>query len=584
MIRKFVRLSVFLLLCSVCRLSTPTAVFAQALLENPQPGSFQSGIGLVSGWACQAERIDIEITGSSISATIQAAYGTVRGDTAGTCGDSNNGFGILVNWNLLPDGNYTVRALRDNTEFAKVTVIVSTLGLNKPFATGLEGESLLPNFPQDGQTTRLRWQESIQNFSIIGATESPAGDTPSSPRTKLENPLSGSGQSGLGVISGWACEASRIDVEIDGAITLQAAYGTVRGDTAEVCGDSNNGFGLLVNWNELSDGVHKLRVLKDNVEFASSTFTVTSLGLGKFVRGLSGGFVVADFPETDRHTRVQWQESMQNFAITGAVSAQIDEGLCTTATQDAADPAGGKASFIATNPCQSRGQIQVIQVKPQSSATLSTGLTRQPWQQTTGGFLACDSNLSIAQGRRTFTNSDFDWLDTDGNKVCRTVAQGSQLDTFIRAKADSELNFNLPFDIIYTNQRVFQWSSVFLPSPTVVDNDTVDGGPPLGCSLFGVASNLQFCDGSTPTGPKFFTLISQCPIFLEGTVTIIADNNDFRVIQGKTFFLTPPRGAALIGIEYTGTCPATSRGLADIALEGTGVALVLLNPVDNTPR
>ena len=25
---------------------------AQAFLENPQPGSFQSGIGVISGWVC----------------------------------------------------------------------------------------------------------------------------------------------------------------------------------------------------------------------------------------------------------------------------------------------------------------------------------------------------------------------------------------------------------------------------------------------------------------------------------------------------------------------------------------------------
>ncbi len=127
----------------------------------------------------------------------------------GACRDTNNGFGLLVNWNILPDGNYTVRALRDDVEFARATVIVSTLGLNRQFPTGLTGESQLPDFPQDGKTTRIRWQESIQNFSIIGATESPADGTPSSPRTKLENPIAGSFQSGISVISGWACEARK---------------------------------------------------------------------------------------------------------------------------------------------------------------------------------------------------------------------------------------------------------------------------------------------------------------------------------------------------------------------------------------
>jgi len=577
MLRQLARFYLFLINSIVLTIVAPQAVFAQAILENPQPGSFQSGIGIVSGWACEPGRIDIEVSGGSVNATLQAAYGTARGDTADECGDTNNGFGLLVNWNELPDGNYTVRALRDGVEFARVTVIVSTLGLNKPFATGLEGDSQLPNFPETGKTTRIRWQENIQNFSIIGATESPADGTPSSPGTKLENPVAGSLQSGISVISGWACDATRIDIEVNNTITLQAAYGTARDDTADACGDTNNGFGLLVNWNDLPDGVHTLRALKDGVEFARAVFTVTTLGLGEsFVRGLSGGFVVSDFPQSGRHTRVQWQESTQNFAITGSVLPEIDEGLCTSASQSATDGVGGSANIAATNPCQFNGQIQIAEVRPQNNAAL-TSENSPKLQQSTGGFFACDKNLTITQDGRTFTASDFDWLDSDGNAICRTLAPGSSLSTFIKVKDGSSLNFNQPFDIVYTNQRVFQWTSAFLPPPTIVDNTTAGGGPPTGCSLFGVPSQLQFCNGTTSLKEKSFVFISQCPIFLEGGTKIIPDNNDFRVTQGKSFFL-PPGGSALIAIEYTGKCPATSSGRASIELEGTGVASVLLNP------
>jgi hypothetical protein len=470
-----------------------------------------------------------------------------------------------------------VRALRDGVEFARVTVIVSTLGLNKPFATDLEGDSQLPNFPENGKTTRIRWQESIQNFSIIGATESPADATPSSPRTKLENPAAGSLQSGISVISGWACEANQINIEINGTITLQAAYGTERSDTAEACGDTNNGFGLLVNWNDLPDGVHTLRALKDGVEFARAVFTVTTLGLGSFVRGLSGGFVVSDFPQTGRHTRVQWQESTQNFAITGSVLPEIDERVCTSATQAAVDGVGGSASIVATNPCQINGQIQIAEVRPQNIVAL-TSENSPKLQQSTGGFFACDQNLTITQDGKTFTASDFDWLDSDGNTICRTLAPGSSLSTFIKVKDGSPLNFNQPFDIVYTSQRLFQWTSAFLPAPTIVDNTRAGGGPPLNCSLFGVPSQLQFCNGDTPIRQRLFPLTSQCSVPLQGSVTLIADNNDFRVVLGKNFSLQPPFGNALIGIEYTGKCPEASRGQASIELEGTGVALVSLNP------
>jgi hypothetical protein len=578
MLRRLARFYLFLINSIVLNIVAAQAVFAQAILENPQPGSFQSGIGIVSGWACEADRIDIEVSGGGVNATLQAAYGTARGDTAGRCGDTDNGFGLLVNWNILGDGNYTVRALRDGVEFARVTVIVSTLGLNQQFATGLTGDSQLPDFPQNGKTTRIRWQESIQNFSIIGATESPADGTPSSPRTKLENPGAGSLQSGISVISGWACEANRIDIEVNGAIMLQAAYGTERSDTAEACGDTNNGFGLLVNWNDLPDGVHTLRALKDGVEFARAVFTVSTLGLGSFVRGLSGGFVVSDFPQTGRHTRVQWQESTQNFAITGSVLPEIDEGLCTSATQSALDSSGGSATITATNPCQITGQIQIAEVRPQNNAALTSGNAPNLQAQSMGGFFVCDQNLTITQGGRTFTASDFDWLDSDGNAICRALAPGSSLSTFIKVKDGSPLNFNRPFDIVYTNQRLFQWTSASLPAPTIVDNTTAGGGPPIDCSLFGVPRQLQFCNGDTYKGVQYITLTSQCSVFLEGSVTIIADNNDFRVVAGKSFFLQPPSGGALIAIEYTGKCPATSRGQASIELEGTGVALTLLNP------
>jgi hypothetical protein len=65
---------------------------AQTALENPQPASFQSGIGVVSGWACSAQRIDIVFDSFP---PVQAAYGTNRGDTAVACGDTDNGFGLL---------------------------------------------------------------------------------------------------------------------------------------------------------------------------------------------------------------------------------------------------------------------------------------------------------------------------------------------------------------------------------------------------------------------------------------------------------------------------------------------------------
>ena len=81
-------------------------------LETPSPGSFQSGIGVICGWVCEAEEVVIEINGQPW----QAAYGTARADTKARCGDINNGFGLLFNWNLLGDGVHTLVVRADGVE------------------------------------------------------------------------------------------------------------------------------------------------------------------------------------------------------------------------------------------------------------------------------------------------------------------------------------------------------------------------------------------------------------------------------------------------------------------------------------
>jgi hypothetical protein len=133
----------------------------------------------------------------------------------------------------------------------------------------------------------------------------------------LENPAPGSLQSGIGVVSGWKCEAVRIEVIFDNGPPIQVGYGTTRGDTRKVCGDDNNGFGLLWNWNLLRPGTHTVRVLDNGVEFARATFTVVSSG-EEFLRGRAGEAVAPGFPSPDVDTSLVWQESLQNFVIRGS--------------------------------------------------------------------------------------------------------------------------------------------------------------------------------------------------------------------------------------------------------------------------
>ncbi len=281
-----------------------------ARLENPSAGSAQSGIGIISGWACHAHEIVIELAGTPV----QAAYGTPRGDTRPVCGDSNNGFSLLVNWNNLGPGEHPVRALADGVEFARTTVRVTTFGVE--FLRGVSATFPLLDFPYPGDTTVVQWDESQQNFVITNGPPGKGGgyNRVAGLQAVLENPSLGSAQSGIGIISGWACAAREVVIELAGT-PVQAAYGTPRVDTEPVCGDSNNGFGLLVNWNNLGAGTHTVRALIDGVEFANTTVRVTTFGV-EFLRGVYGTrYTFLNFPHPGDATTLRWEEALQNFVI-----------------------------------------------------------------------------------------------------------------------------------------------------------------------------------------------------------------------------------------------------------------------------
>jgi hypothetical protein len=146
---------------------------------------------------------------------------------------------------------------------------------------------------------------------VLGASEAPPPSMAS-----LENPGDGANVSGIGTISGWVCDAKVVEVEVDGSTLIETAYGTPRADTMEVCGDTNNGFGLLFNWALFGDGEHDIVLLADGVEVDSGTFTVTTLGV-PFLSGASGEFDLMNFPENGQLVTVEWSQAQQGFVITG---------------------------------------------------------------------------------------------------------------------------------------------------------------------------------------------------------------------------------------------------------------------------
>ena len=132
----------------------------RGFLENPQPNAFKSGVGLISGWVCEAQRVEVDINGSRMT----AVYGTDREDTRSQCGDADNGFVTLFNWNRLGNGRHTARLLVDGKELSRSTFQVTTF--DQEFVRGASGTYRLQNFPYPGTTTVIEWEESTQNFVI----------------------------------------------------------------------------------------------------------------------------------------------------------------------------------------------------------------------------------------------------------------------------------------------------------------------------------------------------------------------------------------------------------------------------------
>ncbi len=136
----------------------------------------------------------------------------------------------------------------------------------------------------------------------------------------LENPGNNQSYSGIGVISGWKCEATALTVGIDDGGPIPMVYGSERGDTKEtkdgetICGDTNNGFLAIFNWALLSDGEHTAVAYDNGVEFARSTFEVGTLG-EEFVRGASAEVRVEDFPSPGESALLAWNQNTQHFEV-----------------------------------------------------------------------------------------------------------------------------------------------------------------------------------------------------------------------------------------------------------------------------
>ncbi len=161
----------------------PVVTDAEGTFENPSAGGFRSGVGLISGWVCAAEEVEVRIYNSrgNLIRTLDVAYGTSRPDTVGQCNHNspNTGFGMTYNFNHLPEGEYTIRAYADGTDnqigMDETFEVVHLTGfeatdrdrfLRLPEDVQARGVCTVNDFPVAGEDTFLKWEQSTQNFVI----------------------------------------------------------------------------------------------------------------------------------------------------------------------------------------------------------------------------------------------------------------------------------------------------------------------------------------------------------------------------------------------------------------------------------
>ena len=294
-------------------------------LGIPAAGSVQSGIGIVSGWKCASSGLTARFDGGD---ELPIAYGTPRGDTLGSCADpeqQNTAFALQWNYSNLEDGEHSLEILDGGEVWRSVNFSVRRLA-GERFLRGVERCAALEGFPGQNDVQYVEWQQSSQSFVLVSgcdaASSSAAGGLASvrqadSVAGALENPGPGAKMSGIGIVSGWRCAGNKITAQFDERAPIEVAYGTPRGDTRGQCADPdrvNNAYVLQWNYALLGDGEHTLRLFDEGVEFASTTFSVQTLG-NPFVRDLEGEYLIESFPEAGRNAVIEWQQGKQGFGV-----------------------------------------------------------------------------------------------------------------------------------------------------------------------------------------------------------------------------------------------------------------------------
>lgn len=319
-----------LVLAIVCSTTVAQHVLASltTVLENPGQDGKVSGIGLVSGWTCSAELVEVSFNGGG---RIRVPSGGSRADTAGICGRSDTGFGLLYNYNLLGTGMHTAQLFLGGVPFGAPHSFSVTVPAGE-FLSSVSRVVDVAGFPYAGQFTTLEWQQSAQNFVIAGSpTGAPPPNGSAPARTTLENPGHGGKVSGIGLISGWTCSTAAVEVSFNGGARVRVPSGGSRADTAGVCGRSDTGFGLLYNYNLLGSGTHTAQLYLGGEPVGSPNSFAVTAPAGEFIQGRAKTVWVPGFPAALVTSQLAWQESSQNFVVSAVSTPAMQESATAIA-------------------------------------------------------------------------------------------------------------------------------------------------------------------------------------------------------------------------------------------------------------
>ena len=170
-------MSFLLRLCFWLVLLFPALIHA-AMLENPSDGNAYSGIGVISGWKCEAEGdLTVSFNGGD---PIPLVYGSKRPDVLNekACDSADVGFVAIWNWANLRDGTHTAVAYDNDVEFARSTFKVTTLG--EEFVRGKSPRTRVPDFPVPGKTAHFVWNQGTQHLELdyLSGTALPLSQSP----------------------------------------------------------------------------------------------------------------------------------------------------------------------------------------------------------------------------------------------------------------------------------------------------------------------------------------------------------------------------------------------------------------------